>query len=70
MNEDEAKILYETLRLETRNLHLQAARKEKEMDDALKSWQKICSHEFGKSYSIYGYGHVRECVKCQLEIVN
>jgi len=70
MTENEAKLKYESLNKEARELHLQAARKENERDLALKEWQNLCDHTFGESYSIYGYGLRKECTKCKFEIVN
>ena len=65
MTEDEAKLKYESLYEEVKNLHLEASRKENNAYLALKEWQKICKHEFLKEESVYGYKFSKECIKCK-----
>lgn len=73
MTEEEAKLKYEVLDKESRDLYLQAARKGRETEMALQEWQKICSHEFGEKYNLHHHLHHRDALrqefkKCKLVI--
>jgi len=46
----------------------QAARKNREVEQALKEWRNVCKHELSGIISEYGYKRHRVCNKCGLEI--